>query len=110
MRYASRWDVARQFNQHGWINVRCITVRYGQYCYPLTVTDHASCYLLLCEALDSVPDDPCRAAVNLRIRGDFTESRSPRGGQFSISGTVDENFVGPGHFRTDATGRRWLEG
>src|SRR5215208_8082094 len=26
----------------------------GQYCYPLTVTDHASRYLLLCEALDSV--------------------------------------------------------
>lgn len=25
-----------------------------QYCYPLTVTDHASRYLLLCEALDSV--------------------------------------------------------
>jgi transposase InsO family protein len=26
----------------------------GAYCYPLTVTDHASRYLLLCEALDSV--------------------------------------------------------
>ena len=26
----------------------------AQYCYPLTVTDHASRYLLLCEALDSV--------------------------------------------------------
>jgi transposase InsO family protein len=25
----------------------------GHYCYPLTVTDHASRYLLLCEALDS---------------------------------------------------------
>ena len=25
----------------------------GKYCYPLTVTDHASRYLLLCEALDS---------------------------------------------------------
>ena len=25
----------------------------GQYCYPLTVTDHASRYLLLCEALES---------------------------------------------------------
>ena len=29
----------------------------GQYCYPLTVTDHASRYLLLCEALDSVRED-----------------------------------------------------
>ena len=25
----------------------------GRYCYPLTVTDHASRYLLLCEALES---------------------------------------------------------
>jgi len=24
-----------------------------RYCYPLTVTDHASRYLLLCEALES---------------------------------------------------------
>jgi hypothetical protein len=30
----------------------------GHYCYPLTVTDHASRYLLLCEALDSVREDP----------------------------------------------------
>jgi len=29
----------------------------GDYCYPLTVTDHASRYLLLCEALDSVRED-----------------------------------------------------
>ena len=29
----------------------------GQYCYPLTVTDHASRYLLLCEALDSTRED-----------------------------------------------------
>lgn len=28
-----------------------------RYCYPLTVTDHASRYLLLCEALDSVRED-----------------------------------------------------
>jgi transposase InsO family protein len=27
------------------------------YCYPLTVTDHASRYLLLCEALDSTKED-----------------------------------------------------
>ena len=26
----------------------------GRYCYPLTVTDHASRFLLLCEALDSL--------------------------------------------------------
>jgi transposase InsO family protein len=29
----------------------------GQYCYPLTVTDHASRYLLLCEALQSTRQD-----------------------------------------------------
>ena len=29
----------------------------GRYCYPLTVTDHASRYLLLCEALESVRED-----------------------------------------------------
>ena len=28
-----------------------------RYCYPLTVTDHASRYLLMCEALDSVRED-----------------------------------------------------
>jgi transposase InsO family protein len=29
----------------------------GHYCYPLTVTDHASRFLLLCEALESVRED-----------------------------------------------------
>jgi transposase InsO family protein len=29
----------------------------GQYCYPLTVTDHASRFLLLCEALESTRED-----------------------------------------------------
>ena len=29
----------------------------GQYCYPLTVTDHAARYLLLCEALDSTREE-----------------------------------------------------
>ena len=29
----------------------------GEYCYPLTVTDHASRCLLLCEALDSTRED-----------------------------------------------------
>ena len=28
-----------------------------QYCYPLTVTDHASRYLLLCEALESIREE-----------------------------------------------------
>jgi transposase InsO family protein len=34
----------------------------GRYCYPLTVTDHASRYLLLCEALESVREDPAITA------------------------------------------------
>jgi transposase InsO family protein len=29
----------------------------GQYCYPLTVTDHASRFLLLCEAMESTRED-----------------------------------------------------
>jgi transposase InsO family protein len=29
----------------------------GQYCYPLTVTDHASRFLLLCEAHESTRED-----------------------------------------------------
>src|ERR1700757_209915 len=30
----------------------------GRYCFPLTVSDHASRFLLLCEALDSTREDP----------------------------------------------------
>ncbi len=33
-----------------------------RYCYPLTVTDHSSRYLLLCEALTSTLEDPAIAA------------------------------------------------
>ena len=33
-----------------------------RYCYPLTVTDHASRFLLLCEALDSTREEPAIAA------------------------------------------------
>jgi transposase InsO family protein len=34
----------------------------GRYCYPLTITDHASRFLLLCEALDSTREDPAITA------------------------------------------------
>jgi transposase InsO family protein len=34
----------------------------GRYCYPLTVTDHASRYLLLCEALESVKENSALTA------------------------------------------------
>ena len=34
----------------------------GRYCYPLTVTDHASRFMLLCEALESTREDPAITA------------------------------------------------
>ena len=34
----------------------------GRYCYPLTVTDHASRFVLLCEALKSTREDPAITA------------------------------------------------
>jgi len=34
----------------------------GRYCYPLTVTDHASRFLLLCEALESTREEPAFTA------------------------------------------------
>jgi transposase InsO family protein len=34
----------------------------GQYCYPLTVTDQASRFLLLCEALESTRENPALTA------------------------------------------------
>jgi transposase InsO family protein len=33
-----------------------------RYCYPLTVTDHASRYVLLCEAMESVREQPAMTA------------------------------------------------
>jgi transposase InsO family protein len=33
-----------------------------RYCYPLTVSDHASRYLLLCEAMESVKEQPAFTA------------------------------------------------
>jgi transposase InsO family protein len=40
----------------------------GQYCYPLTVTDHASRYILLCEALESTREDPVITAFEQLFR------------------------------------------
>jgi transposase InsO family protein len=45
----------------------------GRYCYPLTVTDHASRFLLLCEALESTREDlACTAFKRL-----FRDRRLP---------------------------------
>ncbi len=57
----------------------------GQYCYPLTVTDHASRYLLLCEALQSTREDPAIAAFEhlFRERGLPAAIRSDNGVPFA---------------------------
>ena len=57
----------------------------GNYCYPLTVTDHASRYLLLCEALNSVREDPAIVAFEhlFRERGMPAAIRSDNGVPFA---------------------------
>src|SRR5947209_2809776 len=40
----------------------------AHYCYPLTVTDHASRFLLLCEALDSTREKPAITAFERLFR------------------------------------------
>src|SRR4030095_7323125 len=58
----------------------------GRYCYPLTVTDHASRFLLLCEALDSTREDTaCTAFEQLfRERGLPLAIRTDNGVPFAI--------------------------
>jgi transposase InsO family protein len=57
----------------------------GQYCYPLTVTDHASRFLLLCEALDSTREVPAITAFEqlFRERGLPAAIRSDNGAPFA---------------------------
>ena len=57
----------------------------GRYCYPLTVTDHASRYLLLCEALESTREDPAFTAFErlFRERGLPVAIRSDNGVPFA---------------------------
>jgi transposase InsO family protein len=57
----------------------------GQYCYPLTVTDFASRYLLLCEALESVGSDGTFTAFEqlFKERGLPTAIRSDNGVPFA---------------------------
>ncbi len=56
-----------------------------RYCYPLTVTDHASRYLLLCEALESTAEKPAFAAFErlFRERGLPASIRSDNGVPFA---------------------------
>lgn len=57
----------------------------GRYCYPLTVTDQASRYVLACEALESTKEDPViEAFLRLfRERGLPTAIRSDNGLPFA---------------------------
>lgn len=57
----------------------------GRYCYPLTVTDHASRYLLLCEALESVREEPAIGAFEqlFKERGLPNAIRSDNGVPFA---------------------------
>jgi transposase InsO family protein len=57
----------------------------GRYCYPLTVTDHASRFLLLCEALESVREAPAIGAFLqlFKERGLPTAIRSDNGVPFA---------------------------
>jgi transposase InsO family protein len=56
-----------------------------QYCYPLTVTDHASRYLLLCEALESNREEPAFTAFErlFKERGLPRAVRSDNGVPFA---------------------------
>ena len=57
----------------------------GRYCYPLTVTDHASRFLLLCEALEATREDPAITAFErlFRERGLPLAIRSDNGVPFA---------------------------
>lgn len=56
-----------------------------RYCYPLTVTDHASRYLLLCEAMESVKEVPAFTAYErlFKERGLPAAIRSDNGVPFA---------------------------
>jgi len=56
-----------------------------RYCYPLTVTDHASRYLLLCEAMESVKEVPAFTAFErlFKERGLPDAIRSDNGVPFA---------------------------
>ncbi len=57
----------------------------GRYCYPLTVTDQASRFLLMCEALESTREDTAITAFEqlFRDRGLPTAIRSDNGVPFA---------------------------
>ena len=62
----------------------------GQYCFPLTVTDHASRFLLLCEALESTREDQAITAFEqlFRQRGLPGSIRSHNGVPFASANAL----------------------
>ena len=86
----------------------------ARYCYPLTVTDHASRFLLLCEALESTREEPrsplstgcfASAACPCAIRSDNGVPFASPNGLFSLSNLsvwwlrlgIDIERIKPGH-------------
>jgi transposase InsO family protein len=55
-----------------------------RYCYPLTVTDHASRYLLLCEAMESNQEQFARAAFERSSQNGVYRKRSARTAAYSL--------------------------
>ncbi len=57
----------------------------GRYCYPLTVTDHASRFLLMCEAMEGTKEEPAITAFEqlFRERGLPAAIRSDNGVPFA---------------------------
>ena len=53
------------------------TLGNKRYCYPLTVTDHASRYLLMCEALKSTREDTAFEAFEQLFREGATPAGNP---------------------------------
>src|ERR1700738_1134677 len=60
-----------------------------QYCYPLTVTDHASRFLLTCEALSSTCEDYARAVAFRRFHTTSSLPRLPNGCKRALSALAE---------------------
>lgn len=61
----------------------------GRYCFPSTVRDHASRFLLLCEALESPREDPAITAFERLLR---VENRANGGESVSQLPLKDKAF------------------
>ena len=83
-----------------------------RYCYPLTVTDHASRYLLLCEALESNAEKTAFTAFErlFKERGLPQAIRSDNGVPFASPNGLVQSLqalglvAAPGHLASNASG------